>query len=145
MTRKARRQCGFTLIEVMVALVIAALALGGVMASISQKVDAGRSIRDRTYASWIGQNKITELRLQNVVPKVSESNGEVEYGGVEWGWQATISETGVENLFRVDVEVSFAGSDDMIWRSSGFVGEPGVPGESNRAWNVGGEPVGNTN
>lgn len=129
----------------MVALVIAALALGGVMASISQKVDAGRSIRDRTYASWIGQNKITELRLQNVVPKVSESNGEVEYGGVEWGWQATISETGVENLFRVDVEVSFAGSDDMIWRSSGFVGEPGVPGESNRAWNVGGEPVGNTN
>lgn len=145
MISKARQQRGFTLIEVMVALVIAALALGGAIASISQKVDAGRTIRDRTYASWIGQNKITELRLQNVVPKVSETNGEVEYGGMEWGWRANISETGVENLFRVDVDVSFAGSDDMIWQSSGFIGEPGVPGESNRAWNVRGQPVGDTN
>ena len=138
----SRRSAGFTLIEVMVALIVASLALVGVMASISQMIDASTSIRDRTYANWIAQNKITELRLQNELPEVSESNGEVDFAELEWAWEATISETGVENLFRVDVDVSFAGNDDVIWRSTGFIGEPGIPGQSNRAWSVGGEAIG---
>jgi general secretion pathway protein I len=141
--RKAfSRSAGFTLLEVMVALVVVALALAAVMASISQMIDAGTAMRDRTYANWIAQNKITELRLQNVIPEVSQTSGEVDYAGLEWGWEATISETGVENLFRVDVDVSFAGSNDVIWRSTGFIGEPGIPGQSNRAWSVAGEAIG---
>lgn len=143
MTRQiSRRAAGFTLIEVLVALIVASLALVGVMASISQMIDASTSIRDRTYANWIAQNKITELRLQNVIPEVSQTNGEVEYADLEWAWEATISETGVENLFRVDVDIAFAGSDDVIWRTTGFIGEPGIPGESNRAWSIGGQAVG---
>ena len=88
------RARGFTLIEVMVALVIAALALVAVMASISQMVDAGTAMRDRTYAVWIAQNKITEMRLANVEPEVSETSGEVEFAGLEWAWTANVSETG---------------------------------------------------
>lgn len=136
------RSRGFTLIEVMVALVIAVLALTAVMASISQMIDAGTAMRDRTFAAWIAQNKITELRLANVEPEVSETNGEVEFAGLEWGWTATVSETGVEYLYRVDVEVSFAGSDDIIRTVTGFIGEPGVPGLANQVWAQGGQAVG---
>ncbi len=131
---RSERTAGFTLVEVMVALAIAGLSLAAVAASISQMVDAGSAMQERTYASWIAQNKITELRLANVVPEVSATNGELQYAALEWAWRATISETGVENLFRVDVEVSYAGSDDIIRTVTGFIGEPGVPGESNRAW-----------
>jgi len=131
---RSERTAGFTLIEVMVALAIAGLSLAAVAASISQMVDAGAAMQERTYASWIAQNKIAELRLANVVPKVSTTNGDLQYAALEWAWRATISETGVENLFRVDVEVSYAGSDDIIRTVTGFIGEPGVPGESNRAW-----------
>jgi general secretion pathway protein I len=131
---RSERTAGFTLVEVMVALAIAGLSLAAVAASISQMVDAGSAMQERTYASWIAQNKIAELRLANVVPEVSATNGELEYAALEWAWRATISETGVENLFRVDVEVSYAGSDDIIRTVTGFIGEPGVPGESNRAW-----------
>ena len=109
-TRFSSDQRGFTLIEVMVALVVATLALVAVMASISQMVDAGTSMRDRTYASWIAQNRITELRLANVEPEVSETNGEVDFAGLEWAWTSTVSETGVEFLYRVDVAVGFAGT-----------------------------------
>lgn len=116
------------------AMVIASLALVGVLAAISQMVDSGIAMRDRTYASWIAQNKITELRLANVIPDVSESNGEVEFADLDWAWKATISETGVENLFRVDVDVAFAGSADNIRSVTGFIGEPVIPGESNRVW-----------
>jgi len=135
MTRLHSRRCnGFTLIEVMVAMVIAVLALVGVLAAISQMVDSGIAMRERTYASWIAQNKITELRLANVIPDVSESNGEVEFADLEWAWTATVSETGVENLFRVDVDVGFAGTGDTIRSVTGFIGEPVIPGESNRVW-----------
>lgn len=138
----SRHSGGFTLIEVMVALVVATLALVAVMASISQMIDAGTAMRERTYASWIAQNKITELRLANTEPEVSESNGEVEFAGLEWGWTATISETGVEFLYRVDVAIGFAGSPDVIRTVTGFIGEPGVPGEANRAWSLGGQAIG---
>jgi general secretion pathway protein I len=131
-----RRSAGFTLLEVMVALSIAALSLTAVTAAMSQMVDAANSMRERTYASWIAQNKIAELRLSNVEPEVSEDSGEVEYAGLEWTWTSTISETGVENLYRVDVAVSFVDSDATIRTVTGFIGEPGMPGQSNIAWSA---------
>ncbi len=126
---------GFTLIEVMVALAIAALALSAVTAAISQMVDAATTIQQRTYASWIAQNKIAEMRLENIVPDVSTSSGEVRYAGTDWEWRSTISETGVENLFRLEVEIFLAGSDHVLRTVTGFIGEPVIPGASNRAWN----------
>lgn len=131
---RSDRNAGFTLIEVMVALAIAGLSLAAVAASVSQMVDAGFAMQERTYASWIAQNTITELRLANELPEVSSTSGEVLFASIEWDWRATVSETGVENLFRVDVEVSYAGSDDIIRTVTGFIGEPGIPGEANRAW-----------
>ena len=122
------------MLEVMVALGIAALSLTAVTAAMSQMVDAASSMRERTYASWIAQNKIAEMRLANVVPDVSEDSGEVEFGGLEWTWRSTVSETGVENLYRVDVAVSFVESDAIIRTVTGFIGEPGIPGQSNIAW-----------
>jgi general secretion pathway protein I len=118
----------------MVALAIAALSLTAVTAAMSQMVDAANSMKERTYASWIAQNKIAELRLSNIVPEVSEDSGEVEYAGLEWTWRSTISETGVENLYRVDVAVSFVESDAIVRTVTGFIGEPGIPGQSNGAW-----------
>ena len=131
---RSDRTAGFTLVEVMVALAIAGLSLAAVAASISQMVDAGYAMRQRTYASWIAQDKITELLLATVVPEVSSTAGECEYAAQDWAGGATICETGVENLFSVEVEGSIAGSEDVIRTVTGFIGEPGVPGESNRAW-----------
>ena len=128
------RSSGFTLIEVMVALTIAALGLAAVAASVSQMIDAAISMQQRTFASWIAQNKIAEMRLANVIPEVSSTSGEQAYAGSEWAWRATISETGIENLFRLDVEITFAGSDDVIRTVTGFIGEPVIPGQSNLAW-----------
>jgi general secretion pathway protein I len=128
------RERGFTLVEVMVALAIAALALGAVAASVSQMVEAAIAMEQRTYATWIGLNKIAELRLANTVPEVGEDSDEITYAGRQWTWQVTISETDVEDLFRVDVDVSLAGSDDVIRRVTGFIGEPTQPGVANSAW-----------
>ena len=123
---------GFTLIEVMVALAIVSLSLTAIMASMSQMIDAANTLRNRTYASWIAQNRIAELRLADTTPDVGATSGEVEYASAEWAWRAVVSETGVEDLYRIDVAVTFAGSDDAIRTVTGFVGPPGSIGEANR-------------
>ena len=131
------RRNGFTLLEVMVALAIIGLAMLAMAGKMGQMIDAANVMRERTYASWIAQNKIAELRLANTIPEVSSSSGDLDYACSEWTWRATVSETGVENLFRVDVSVSFPGSDDTIRTVTGFIGEPVPPGQSNRVWNRG--------
>jgi len=132
----------FTLVEVMVALAIIALSLTAVSAKMGRMIDTSNSMRERTYASWIAQNKITELRLANVLPEVSATGGEVEYANTTWRWRAVISESGIENLFRVDVAVSYEDGDDVIRTVTGFIGEPVIPGQSNRAWNRGSQNSG---
>jgi general secretion pathway protein I len=128
---------GFTLVEVMVALAIVAFSLTAIAASMNQMIDAANTMRERTYASWIAQNKITEVRLENVLPEVSSTSGEVEYANTDWSWRAVISETGIENFYRIDVSVSLAGSEYVIRTVTGFIGEPVPPGRANRIWNRG--------
>jgi len=134
---RVRLIAGFTLLEVMVALVIISLALAGVAGSMGQMIDTANTMRDRTYASWIAQNKITEMRLAGVIPEVGESSGEEDYANTTWAWSAEISETGVENLMKVDVAVSYPGVDEPVRLVTGFIGEPVAPGQSNLIWNSG--------
>ena len=128
-----RPERGFTLVEVLVALAIVALSLAAIAASMSQMLDAAITLRDRTYASWIGQNKIAEMRLANVLPEVSATSGEVDFANSTWDWRAVVSETGVENFMRVDVSVSHAGEEYVVLTVTGFVGAPVTGGQSGGA------------
>ncbi len=139
---RSQRSAGFTLLEVMIALVIVGLTLLAMAAKMGSMLNAANTMRDYTYASWIAHNKITELRLANVVPDVSSSSGEVRYAGVDWAWRAVVSETGVENLYRVDVSISFPGADPIMRPVTGFIGEPVPPGQGNRSWSRGPESSG---
>ena len=124
-----RPERGFTLVEVLVALAIVALSLAAIAASMSQMLDAANSLRDRTYASWIGQNKIAEMRLANVLPEVSSTSGEVDFANATWDWRAVVSETGIENFMRIDVSVSHAGDEYVVLTVTGFVGAPASGGQ----------------
>jgi general secretion pathway protein I len=115
---------GFTLLEVMVALIIVALSLTALTASMNQMIDAANTMRERTFASWIAQNKIAEIRLANVLPDEGTSSGDIEFGNADWEWEAVISNTEIENFRRIDVAVSQYGSDYVILTVTGFIGEP---------------------
>lgn len=125
----------FTLLEVLVALAITSLAAVMVAGEFAQMLDTSVSMRERTYASWIAQNKIAELRLANNLPEVSTTSGEVQYANTTWYWRAEITESGVENLFRVNVTVYYPDQDSKVRDVNGFIGEPVIPGQANRAWN----------
>ena len=129
-----RAEGGFTLLEVMVALMVVALTLLAAAATVSQMIDSANTMRDRTYASWIAQNKIVEMRLAGTVPEVSTTSGELDYGYGRWAWRAVVSETGIDNFMRVDVSVSRVEEDYAIRTVTGFIGEPVRPGLANQQW-----------
>ena len=135
--RCCKRQRGFTLIEVLIALMVISISLVAIAGEMISMLNAANTMQERTYASWIAQNKIAELRLANVVPEAGSSSGETNYANVDWSWRAVVEETGVENLFRVDVTVSLAGTDYDVRTVTGFIGTPVAPGQANLIWGSG--------
>lgn len=128
------KQQAFTLIEVMIALSILALSLTAMAVTVSGALNNATTLQERTYASWIAQNKIVEMRLAGVVPKVGSNSGDIEYANSDWSWQAVVEETGIENLWRLEVAISRPGSEDPIRTVTGFIGEPIAKGQSNQVW-----------
>ena len=122
----ASGQRGFTLLEVIVALGIVSLVIIAIFEQMAMTTRTATALREAALASWVAQNQIAELRFSETFPEVSEFNGEVDYSNTRWRWQAVVSETGVEDLRRVDVEVSLVDQPDRIIRTvSGFLVPPG--------------------
>lgn len=119
-----RAGAGFTLLEVLVALVIVGLGLMAVFSQLNQTVMTASLLRERTLAHWVAMDRIAELRLVGDLPDLGERSGEVEMAGVEWSYELRFSEVGIENFRRVDVSVSFADRPDrVITELAGFLGE----------------------
>jgi general secretion pathway protein I len=135
--RRPSGQSAFTLIEVLVALLIISISLTAIAVTMGSMLDTATSLRERTYASWIAQNRLVEIRASGTVPEVGESSGDLEYANSEWEWRSVVSETGVENLMRIDVSVFRPGAEDPVRSVTGFVGEPVIPGQANRIWTAG--------
>lgn len=124
---------GFTLIEVLAALIIVSLGMLGVIQAVSQTASNSVYLRDKTLAHWIAMNQLTETRLAQRPPEIDESSDEVDYAGRRWRWTMEVSETPVESLRRIDVRVSLAdGEDDgsALALLTGFYGAALAPAGS---------------
>lgn len=130
-----RPQSGFTLLEVVVALAVVSL---GIIAAFNLVVQIGAGslhMKERTLGSWVAVNEITRIRLGGEFPDVSEFDGDVEFAGREYRWRATVSETGVEDLRRIDMEVAYSEApDNVIATSVGFISPPPTPRLGGAVW-----------
>jgi general secretion pathway protein I len=136
------RCAGFTLIEVMIALVIVAFGMMAVQTQLNRYVAASTYIEQKTLASWIATNKLTELGVGPTWPTVDEYEEEIEFAGRQWRCDVVVSETDVPNLHRVDVSVRLL--DDLervVHKVSALIEPPAPPGFLPPRWSapVGGE------
>ena len=105
---------GFTLIEVLAALVIVALGMLGVIQAVTQTARNGTYLREKTLAHWVAMNVITEQRLQPSPPNASEVSDEVEFAGQRWRWTLEVTQTAVESMRRMDVSVRPADAAETV-------------------------------
>lgn len=105
----SRKQRGFTLVEVMVALAIVALALPALMFALQQQVDATGYLRDKSMAHSVAANKLSEVRIlalaRGDLLKGREA-GVVTMGDREWYWWMESKLTEVPLFYRLQIDVA---------------------------------------
>jgi general secretion pathway protein I len=134
---RIRAQQGFTLIEVIVALVVIALGMLGVIQAVSQTASNSGYLRDKTIAHWVAMNQLTAVRLQKSAPDIDKSSDEVEMGGRNWKWTMEVQQTPVETIRRIDISVrpADAKEDSSLASVTGFYGTAvAPPGSTIVAW-----------
>jgi general secretion pathway protein I len=131
------RSRGFTLIEVLAALVIVALGMMGVIEAVTQAARNGTYLRDKTLAHWVAMNIVTERRLAASPPEIGKTSDEVEFAGVRWKWELVTTQTQVESMRRMDVSVRMASGPEgaALANVSGFYGTAiGAAGGGTITW-----------
>jgi general secretion pathway protein I len=143
---KATRHSGFTLIEVLVALMVVALGLTALMVTVSGTARTSGYLRDKALAQWIALNRIVEVRLNLVQFGQNKDLGELDYANRRWHYDTRYFDTSNANMRRVVVRVwagDTATKGNPLAESIGFLGQAiAQPGLSNVDWRVGSVPVG---
>jgi general secretion pathway protein I len=96
---------GFTLLEVMVALAILAIALGASVRAVGEQARAREMLRDDSYARWVAANLIAETRLSENFPLTGTREGQSRMAGRIWRWRLIVSDTPDGDMRRLDAEV----------------------------------------
>jgi general secretion pathway protein I len=103
--RRSPASSGFTLIEVLIALGIVALALAaGSQATMSLTRNAQRQ-SDLVLADLCAENELAKARLSRQMPAVGDSGSICVQAGVSFNVTTSIVSTLNPNFRRVDVQV----------------------------------------
>lgn len=142
---KRRDAAGFTLVEVLVALMVVALGLAALMTAVSSTARTSGHLRDKTLAQWIALNRIAEVRLTTNRTGQSKDTGEVNFAGRTWHYDTRYFDTSVSGVQRIVVRV-WAGDakskSNPVTEAYGFLGNSlSTPGASNTDWTVGTTPT----
>jgi len=120
---------GFTLIEVLAALIIVSLGMLGVIEAVSQTARNSSYLREKTLAHWVAMNRLTEVRLEQTAPKVDKSSDEVEMADRRWRWTMVVTQSPLPSVRRIDISVrpAEAKEDTSMASVSGFYGTAIAP------------------
>ena len=94
---------GFTLVEVLVALVIVALGSAAVLSALTTGADSTARLRERSFAEWVASNRLVEARTSRETPKPGSREGEVEFAGSMWQWREDIGRTPIKGMLQIKV------------------------------------------
>ncbi|MEO7386804.1 MAG: type II secretion system minor pseudopilin GspI [Gammaproteobacteria bacterium] len=128
---------GFTLLELLVALVIVALGLMAAFGQVNQAVTVASRLREKTFAHWIAVDHITRMRVLDVQPALGNSSDEVDMAGARWVYKVTVTKSDYEALRIVDVSVALADKPDTVLETvTGIVGKPSPEATGDKTdWN----------
>lgn len=122
-SRTSKLQTGFTLLEVMVALAIVAIALGSMIRATGEASVNEAYLQEKTLANWVAINRMAELRIQGLVPKPgSRQTGSSEMADIEWQWRQTAIATPDPNIIRIEITVGKDGDYEGLAALTGFLG-----------------------
>lgn len=115
---------GFTLIEVLVAVAIIAVAFAGILGVVGQAADSAGSLRDRTYAMWLAQNRLIQHQLDKDWPSISTKTGTSDFAGDEWQWEEQVQSSQHKDIRRIEILVRKKDDDHVLATLIGILRKP---------------------
>lgn len=105
-------QNGFTLIEILAAVAVLAIALAAIVSGMARYADSAIHLREKTLALWLAHNRLTEIALDPTWPAIGESDGDAKFADADWTWEVVVAKTPADNVRRITVEVRRAETGD---------------------------------
>jgi general secretion pathway protein I len=104
---KLTHQRGFTLLEVLIAVAIFALAGAAVVKGATEHLNAVSMLKNMTFATYVANNRLTEtsIRASTTWPPKNNLKGDSEMAERTWYWEQTVLKTVDEDLLQVTVTV----------------------------------------
>ncbi|MBU3020357.1 type II secretion system minor pseudopilin GspI [Aestuariibacter sp. A3R04] len=99
-----------TLLEVMAALAIFALAGTAVMKAASEHLNSVSRVEETTFATWVANNRLNHIKLTANWPPKNNVRGTAEMADRTWYWQQVVKKTTDDDLRAVEISV---GTDDQ--------------------------------
>lgn len=121
---------GFTLLEVLVATAIFAVAALGLLNAQNSQIKTDQHLGNKTFAHWVALNRLAELRLQKSFPDIGEGESTASMAGREWRVVTKVQATPVANVRLVTILVgensrNFGDKPAPVTSLTGFL--PRVP------------------
>ncbi|WP_308367466.1 MULTISPECIES: type II secretion system minor pseudopilin GspI [unclassified Microbulbifer] len=123
------RSSGFTLVEVLVALVIFGVIAASVLKTMQGSVRQQAAMEERLAASWVAQEVLAEIRVRSPWPPVGEKAERVPLGGREWQVTATVEDTREERMRHIIVEVARPDGEYPVFTLDAWAAKGGRNGE----------------
>ena len=122
---KYRRHGGFTLLEVLVALSIAAIGLAAVSRALYQNIEVADRLSQKMVGTWVASNYLSELQINREYLSGGGSTDSVTMADREWHIESEYTPTGDNQIVRVDVSV-YEGEDRDLAAAKifGFLAQP---------------------
>lgn len=102
---KSVRTRGFTLLEVLVALVIVGTALIASLRAVGSLTSNSAGLRASMMATWSAENRMVQIRLQKEFPPVGKRSFECPQGDLQLVCQEEVLVSPNPRLRRVEVSV----------------------------------------
>lgn len=122
-----KRGNGFTLLEVLIALVVVSLALLALTRTAGGQISAFDSLRERTLAGWVAANVLSETRLATPFPPTGVRDGRVSFASRDWRWRLEVKATDDRDMRRLEILVFLEDAQDPSASLTGFGSEQPSP------------------
>ena len=100
-----QRARGFTLLEVLVALVIVGTALGASLRAVGSLTQNSDGLRSAMMATWSAENRLVQMRLSKLFPPVGKQTYECPQGDLKLMCEEEVIASPNPRFRRVEVSV----------------------------------------